>query len=49
MYLLNTNVVSELRKGKTGKVNRNVSARATGVSPSTLFLSTISILELAAG
>jgi toxin FitB len=46
MYLLDTNVVSELRKGKTGKVNRNVSAWAKGVSPPTLFLSAISILEL---
>jgi toxin FitB len=49
MYLLDTNVVSELRKGKTGKVNRNVSAWAKGVSPPTLFLSAISILELEIG
>jgi toxin FitB len=49
MYLLDTNVVSELRKGKTGKVNRNVSAWAKGVSLPTLFLSAISILELEIG
>jgi predicted nucleic acid-binding protein len=49
MYLLDTNVVSELRKGKTGKINRNVSAWAKGVSPPTLFLSAISILELEIG
>lgn len=49
MYLLDTNVVSELRKAKTGKVNRNVNAWAKGVSPSTLFLSVISILELEIG
>jgi toxin FitB len=49
MYLLDTNVVSELRKGKTGKVDRNVSAWAKGVSAPTLFLSAISILELEIG
>jgi hypothetical protein len=49
MYLLDTNVVSELRKGKTGKVDRNVSAWAKGVSVPTLFLSAISILELEIG
>ena len=49
MYLLDTNVVSELRKGKTGKINRNVSAWAKGVSPPTLFLSAMSILELEIG
>jgi hypothetical protein len=49
MYLLDTNVVSELRKAKTGKVNRNVNAWARDVSPSTLFLSAISILELEIG
>jgi toxin FitB len=49
MYLLDTNVVSELRKGNTGKVNRNVSAWARSVSVPTLFLSAISILELEIG
>jgi toxin FitB len=49
MYLLDTNVVSELRKGKTGKAHRNVSAWAKSVSVSTLFLSAISILELEIG
>jgi predicted nucleic acid-binding protein len=49
MYLLDTNVVSELRKAKTGKVNRNVRAWAKSVSASTLYLSVISILELEIG
>jgi predicted nucleic acid-binding protein len=49
MYLLDTNVVSELRKGKTGKADRNVSAWAKSVSVPTLFLSAISILELEIG
>jgi hypothetical protein len=49
MYLLDTNVVSELRKAKTGKLHRNVSAWAKSVSAPTLFLSAISILELEIG
>ena len=49
MYLLDTNVVSELRKGKTAKAHRNVSAWAKSVSVPTLFLSAISILELEIG
>jgi toxin FitB len=49
MYLLDTNVVSELRKGKTGKADRNVSAWAKSVSVPTLFLSAISIFELEIG
>lgn len=48
MYLLDTNVVSELRKA-TGKVNPKVRAWANNVSPSTLFLSAITILELEVG
>jgi hypothetical protein len=49
MDLLDTNVVSELRKAKAGKVNRSVRTWANGVSASTLFLSAISILELEIG
>lgn len=47
MYLLDTNVVSELRKGK--KADTNVLAWAKAVSASSLFLSVITILELEAG
>ena len=49
MYLLDTNVVSELRKAKSGKINRHVKAWAKSVSTATLFLSAISILELEIG
>lgn len=49
MYLLDTNVISELRKAKSGKSNKNVIAWAKTISPSNLFLSIISILELETG
>ncbi|SRR5579883_887074 len=49
MYLLDTNVVSELRKAKSGKSNKNVVAWAKNISPSSLFLSVITILELERG
>jgi toxin FitB len=49
MYLLDTNVVSELRKAKTGKINRGVKAWTRSISPVSLFLSSISILELEMG
>lgn len=47
MYLLDTNVISELRKAKT--VHRRVKGWARSVSATTLFLSSISILELEIG
>ncbi len=49
MYLLDTNVVSELRKAKTGKINRHVKAWAKSVSVITMYLSAISVLELEIG
>lgn len=49
MYLLDTNVVSELRKAKAGKADRSVVAWATRVPASSLFLSVISVLELETG
>ncbi len=49
MYLLDTNVVSELRKAHVGKADRNVKAWADGVLPSSLFLSAITLLELEMG
>ena len=49
MYLLDTNVVSELRKGKSGKANARVLAWAGSVSTSSLFLSAITVLELETG
>ena len=49
MYLLDTNVVSELRKAKSGKANKNVVAWANSVSATHLFISVITILELETG
>ncbi len=49
MYLLDTNVVSELRKASTGKADKNVTAWAASVPVASLFLSAISILELETG
>ena len=47
--MLDTNVVSELRKANTGKADANVVAWANSVLPASLFLSAISILELEMG
>jgi predicted nucleic acid-binding protein len=49
MYVLDTNVVSELRKVKDGKADRNVAAWTVRVPAATLFLSSITILELEYG
>lgn len=48
-FLLDTNVVSELRKTKTGKINPNVKNWAENVTPNHLYLSAITILELEMG
>ncbi|MEJ2419434.1 MAG: type II toxin-antitoxin system VapC family toxin [Exilibacterium sp.] len=49
MYLLDTNVVSELRKAKSGKIDKNVLAWANSVATSSLFLSVVTIMELETG
>ena len=49
MYLLDTNVVSELRKAKSGKANKNVLQWANEVSAAGLFISVITILEIETG
>jgi toxin FitB len=49
MYLLDTNVVSELRKAKAGKADPNVVAWAASVPFGSLFLSAITVLELESG
>ena len=48
MYLLDTNVVSELRRGKRG-ASPNVYAWAASVSTGSLYLSAITVLELETG
>lgn len=49
MFVLDTNVVSELRKAKAGKAHPNVTAWAATVPPSSLYLSAITIVELETG
>lgn len=49
MFLLDTNVVSELRKAKSGRADTNVVTWANSVSAASLFLSSITILELEIG
>jgi toxin FitB len=49
MFVLDTNVVSELRKAKAGKAHRNVTAWAAQVPASRLYVSAITILELETG
>ena len=49
MFILDTNVVSELRKAKVGKAHANVVAWAAAQDPSALFLSAITLLELEMG
>ena len=49
MFILDTNVVPELRMAKTGKADRNVVAWASSVSSGSLFLSAITVLELETG
>lgn len=49
MYLLDTNVISELRKARAGKADPNVTAWATDVPAHSLFLSAVVIQELEIG
>ena len=49
MYLLDTNVVSELRKRASGRANAGVLRWAESVLPELLYLSVISTLELEMG
>ncbi|MBP8097911.1 MAG: type II toxin-antitoxin system VapC family toxin [Arenimonas sp.] len=49
MFLLDTNVVSELRKIRFGKADKNVARWADGVDAADLYLSAISIQELEIG
>ena len=49
MYLLDTNVVSELRKAKSGKASLKVIEWARSVPPASLYLSAITVLEIELG
>ena len=46
MFVLDTNVVSELRKARTGKADPGVAEWAEGVPATLMFLSVISLHEL---
>lgn len=49
MYVLDTNVVSELRKVRFGKADANLTAWAESVDAAELFISAITIMELELG
>lgn len=49
MFLLDTNVVSELRKVRSGKADHNVARWADSVDAATMFVSVITIQELEIG
>ncbi|TNH44626.1 type II toxin-antitoxin system VapC family toxin [Photorhabdus luminescens] len=49
MFVLDTNIVSELRKVRAGKANTGVAAWAESVDATELFLSAITIMELETG
>lgn len=49
MFLLDTNVVSELRKARAGRADKNVTAWAASMSAMSMFVSVITIQELEIG
>jgi predicted nucleic acid-binding protein len=49
MFLLDTNVITELRKVRAGRADRNVAAWARSVPATSLFLSVIVVQELEIG
>ncbi len=49
MFILDTNVVSELRKVRLGKADVNVARWAESVDASNLFVSAITVMELELG
>ena len=49
MWLVDTNVISELRKIESGRANAQVARWADSVSPNELFVSVISLYELERG
>lgn len=49
MYILDTNVLSELRKIKSGRADKNVTSWAHKVPTASMYLSAITILELEMG
>ncbi|WP_419552900.1 type II toxin-antitoxin system VapC family toxin [Candidatus Poriferisodalis sp.] len=49
MFVLDTNIVSELRKARSGKANRGVTEWASAVPTALMFMSVVSLHELEHG
>lgn len=49
MHLLDTNVVSEMRKMSKGQADQNVAAWAQSIAPESMFISAITLMELEMG
>lgn len=49
MFLIDTNVVSELRKARSGRANPDVAAWMDGTPAAAMYLSSMTILELELG
>ena len=49
MYLLDTNVLSELRKAGDGKADANVTTWLSGVDAGTLYVSAMTLMEIELG
>jgi predicted nucleic acid-binding protein len=49
MFLLDTNVVSELRRARVGKADPRVVAWADGIETDSLYLSVLTVMELEQG
>jgi predicted nucleic acid-binding protein len=49
MFLLDTNVISELRKARAGRADKKVTAWAAGASAASMFVSVITVQELEIG
>lgn len=48
MYLLDTQIVLELRRAKAGRTDAGLTSWAAGVTPQSLFISALTLLELEA-
>lgn len=49
MFLLDTNVISELRKAGDGKADANVTAWLSGTDATSFYISAVTIMELEFG
>jgi toxin FitB len=49
MFLLDTNVISELRKAGDGKADANVTAWLSGVDAASFYISVVTLMELELG